>query len=315
MNCWAHRANGISIGPPTPYITFRGRAKTSLRGCGRAALEITGGSANGTAKIRCTTSVSRASSFPTLRGWDPAAAEGFSEIQANYHGHGAGRLVRAGALYLVPNGTVPTERGRGAGQLNFHTPTISSSQSDDFVHSGGAGLDLGNGAQEDVVEGCVFTDISGKRFRTGRRGSCRMPWAPISPQTIALPTTISTTWARNSAAAFRLWWATRSARAWSTTRSTSPLRRHLDGMGRLARQDQEAGSAQLLRRRIWSRNNLIFDLMLVLADGGGIYTQGITGKNLAEGEKVTGNVIYDQFSSGHAIYSDNGSCDITIPAT
>jgi hypothetical protein len=52
--------------------------------------------------------------------------------------------------------------------------------------------------------------------------------------------------------------------------------------------------------------------MLVLADGGGIYTQGITGKNMAEGEKVTGNVIHDQFASGHAIYTDNGSCNVTV---
>jgi hypothetical protein len=60
------------------------------------------------------------------------------------------------------------------------------------------------------------------------------------------------------------------------------------------------------------RNNRIHDLMLVLSDGGGIYTQGLTGKDLADGEKVTGNVIYDQYSSGHEIYSDNGSSMMTI---
>jgi hypothetical protein len=59
-------------------------------------------------------------------------------------------------------------------------------------------------------------------------------------------------------------------------------------------------------------NNLIFDLMLVLADGGGIYTQGLTGKNLAEGEKVTGNFITRQYGSGHSIYTDNGSCNVTV---
>jgi hypothetical protein len=59
-------------------------------------------------------------------------------------------------------------------------------------------------------------------------------------------------------------------------------------------------------------DNLIHDLMIVLSDGGGIYTQGLTGKDLADGEKVTGNVIYNQYSSGHEIYSDNGSCMMTI---
>ncbi|MDE3149720.1 MAG: fibronectin type III domain-containing protein, partial [Acidobacteriota bacterium] len=52
--------------------------------------------------------------------------------------------------------------------------------------------------------------------------------------------------------------------------------------------------------------------MLVLADGGGIYTQGRTGKTLADGEHVSGNVIYNQYATGHAIYTDNGSSMITI---
>jgi hypothetical protein len=58
-------------------------------------------------------------------------------------------------------------------------------------------------------------------------------------------------------------------------------------------------------------DNLIFDHMQLLCDGGGIYTQGLTGPSLAEGEKLTGNVIHDQFSSGHGIYTDNGCNNVT----
>jgi hypothetical protein len=72
-----------------------------------------------------------------------------------------------------------------------------------------------------------------------------------------------------------------------------------------------AGQANNSARNI-VRDNLIHDLMIVLSDGGGIYTQGLTGKDLANGEKITGNVIYNQFSSGHQIYSDNGSSMMTI---
>jgi hypothetical protein len=53
-------------------------------------------------------------------------------------------------------------------------------------------------------------------------------------------------------------------------------------------------------------NNLIFNHMSLLADGGGIYTQGRTGSSLANGEKVTGNVIHDQKGKGRAVYTDNG---------
>ena len=59
-------------------------------------------------------------------------------------------------------------------------------------------------------------------------------------------------------------------------------------------------------------DNLIRNFMLVLSDGGGIYTQGRTGQTLADGERVAGNVIYDQYSSGHGIYTDNGSSMITV---
>jgi hypothetical protein len=58
--------------------------------------------------------------------------------------------------------------------------------------------------------------------------------------------------------------------------------------------------------------NLISHLMLILSDGGGIYTQGRTGDTLADGEVVSGNVVHDQFSSGHALYTDNGSAMITV---
>ena len=58
-------------------------------------------------------------------------------------------------------------------------------------------------------------------------------------------------------------------------------------------------------------NNLIFDHMQLLADGGGIYTQGLTGPSLAHGEKLMGNVIYNQLGSGHGIYTDNGCNNVT----
>ena len=58
-------------------------------------------------------------------------------------------------------------------------------------------------------------------------------------------------------------------------------------------------------------DNLIFDHMQLLADGGGIYTQGLTGPSLADGEKLIGNVIYDQLGSGHGIYTDNGCNNVT----
>src|SRR6185437_463224 len=59
-------------------------------------------------------------------------------------------------------------------------------------------------------------------------------------------------------------------------------------------------------------DNLIYDQMQLLADGGAIYTNGLTGSSMSNGEKITGNVIYGQLGPGKAIYTDNGTAYITI---
>jgi hypothetical protein len=59
-------------------------------------------------------------------------------------------------------------------------------------------------------------------------------------------------------------------------------------------------------------DNLLYDTMQMLADGGDIYTQGITGSSLANGEHITGNVALDTLDQNHAFYTDNGSTFITI---
>src|SRR5581483_228339 len=58
-------------------------------------------------------------------------------------------------------------------------------------------------------------------------------------------------------------------------------------------------------------DNLIYDFMEILSDGGGVYTQGLTGRTLADGEKVTGNVIYNQLDWGSALKSDDGAANVT----
>ena len=73
----------------------------------------------------------------------------------------------------------------------------------------------------------------------------------------------------------------------------------LDRLGRLAGQDRQPATPNVSHDNAVS-DNLIFDYMLMLDDGGGIYTQGITGSSLDDGEKVTGNVIHDQGASARA---------------
>ncbi|MBI0385667.1 fibronectin type III domain-containing protein, partial [Streptomyces albiflaviniger] len=59
-------------------------------------------------------------------------------------------------------------------------------------------------------------------------------------------------------------------------------------------------------------DNLIFDYMQALDDGAGVYTQGLTGSSLDNGEKITGNVIHDGWGLGRTVYTDNGCTYVTV---
>jgi hypothetical protein len=249
-------------------------------------------------------------SYATWLG--PNSADGFSEIQANYQVTGPDGYSRQALCTLVPDGKCPFGAWTPAhGNLDLRFARNVQFLDDEFVHLGGAGLSLGDGAQSDLVQGCIFTDISGNGVQLG---GVDTPLAPIAEFTS--DNRIENNLFRNVGAEYRGGIAIVVGYA----RDTIVAHNQIDqvpyaaismGWGGWPDKIKMAGQANNSARNI-VRDNLIHDLMLVLSDGGGIYTQGLTGKDLANGEKVTGNVIYNQWGSGHQIYSDNGSSMMTI---
>jgi len=249
-------------------------------------------------------------SYATWLG--PSSNEGFSEIQANYQVTGADGYSHQALCKLVPNGTCPYGAWTPApGNLDLRFAHDVQFLDDAFVHLGAAGLSLGDGAQNDVVEGCIFADISGNGLDLG---GVDTPLAPIAEFTS--DNRVDNNLFRDVGAEFRGGIPIVVGYARSTVIAHNQID-HIPyaaismGWGGWPDKIRQAGQANNSVQNV-VRNNLIHDLMLVLSDGGGIYTQGLTGTNLADGEKVLGNVIYNQFSSGHEIYSDNGSSMMTI---
>jgi hypothetical protein len=249
-------------------------------------------------------------SFATWLG--PSSNEGFSEIQANYQVTGPDGYSRQALCKLVPNGACPYGAWTPApGNLDLRFAHHIQFVNDAFVHLGAAGLSLGDGAQNDVVEGCIFSDISGNGVELG---GVDTPLAPIAEFTA--DNRVENNIFRNVGAEFRggipivVGYARSSVIAHNQI-DHIPYAAISMGWGGWPDKIRRAGQANNSALNV-VRDNLIHDLMLVLSDGGGIYTQGLTGKDLADGEKVMGNVIYNQFSSGHEIYSDNGSSMMTI---
>jgi hypothetical protein len=242
----------------------------------------------------------------------PSGPDGFSEIQANYQVTGPDGYSRQALCNLVPGGTCPYgawTQAHGNISLSFahHVQFLN----DDFIHLGAAALTLGDGAQNDTVEGCIFTDISGNGVQLG---GVDTPLAPIAEFTS--DNRIENNLFRNVGAELRggipivVGYARNTLIAHNQI-DHIPYAAISMGWGGWPDKIKQAGQANNSTGNV-IRDNLIHDLMIDLSDGGGIYTQGLTGKSLADGEKIVGNVIYDQFSSGHEIYTDNGSSMITV---
>ena len=243
----------------------------------------------------------------------PSTPQGFSEIQANYTITGPDGYATQGLCQFIAGGTCPYgDWTQEPGNLAFSYDTRIQFLGDAFVHLGAAGLQLGDGSRSDTVRGSVFTDISGNGLEIG---GVDMP-EPAA----AADDTSGIVVADNHLYALPVEYPGGVAIDVGYAEHTLITHNQIDhtaytaislGWGGWPDKIKEPATPNYSNDNTVS-DNLITDIMQYLADGGAIYTQGITGTSLADGEHVTGNVILDAFDEGHAIYSDNGSTFETI---
>jgi hypothetical protein len=183
---------------------------------------------------------------------------------------------------------------------------------DYFVHLGAAGLDLGDGSQSDTVTACVFTDISGNGLDVGGVDA-NQPSA--ARQTTGV--TVKDSHFTDIADEYQGGVAIDVGYVATSTFENNQID-HVPYTGVSVGWGGWPDKVKLPAEPNYSHgntfsDNLIHDHMSVLGDGGGIYTNGITGSSLATGEHLVGNVIHDQASTaGHGLYTDNGASYITI---
>jgi hypothetical protein len=241
----------------------------------------------------------------------PASRDGFSEVQSNYTFTGRHGSSSQGLCQFATRGTCPYGSWtKEPGNVQFSYVRNLSLLNDRFVHLGGAGLNLDNGSQNVTISGSVFTDISGNGIEVG---NVNMPRAAAKAQTTGVK--IENNHLYGIAVEYHGGVAILIGYAAGSTVSHNQVD-HVPytgislGWGGWPDKRGRSPVANFSHDNVVS-SNLIFDFMQVLSDGGGIYTQGITGPSMAHGEKVTGNVVHDQLAWGRALQSDDGASFVT----
>jgi hypothetical protein len=237
------------------------------------------------------------------------SSDGFSEIQANYQVTGATGAARQGLCDVPPaghHGDCPygawTQEPANV-SLTFDQNISFTNNA--FVHLGGAGLGLGDGTQHALVKGNVVTDTSGSGIQLG---NVDMPTATGGSQTA--DNTVADNHVFNVPAEYHggigidVGYAANSTIVHNQVDHTAYTAISI-GWGGWPDKEAETPRPNFTHDNSIS-NNLIFNHMSQLNDGGAIYTQGLTGSSLTNGEKVRGNLIHDQIGAGHLVYTDNG---------
>jgi hypothetical protein len=241
----------------------------------------------------------------------PSSSTGFSEVQAGYTVTGKTGYATEGLCNLVRHGTCPFGTWtKEPGSVQFRYDQYLTFDNDRFLHLGAAGLNLDNGTQYSTVEGSVFTDISGNGIELG---GVDKPKAGGSTQTT------NDVIANNHLYGLPVEYHGGVAILAGYVSNTSISHNQIDHVAYAGISIGWGGWPDKIGKPVVSNNshgdviadNLIYDFMLTLDDGGGIYTLGITGTSIANGEKVTGNVVHDQLGWSFALHSDDGASYIT----
>ncbi|MFE4335093.1 right-handed parallel beta-helix repeat-containing protein [Streptomyces sp. NPDC056831] len=237
----------------------------------------------------------------------PSRPEGFSEIQAGYTITGPTGWATQGLCGFVEGGTCPfASWTKMPGNVSFKYGKRIEFSDSVFAHLGAAGLELGAGTADTRVSGSIFTDISGNGLEIGG----------VDGQTPASGVEVTNN---------HLYGLPREYHGAvgilnGYTQHNTIAHNQLDHLGYSAVSMGWGGWPDKIGSPATPNpshdnvvsDNLIFDYMQMFDDGGGIYTQGMTGTSLADGEKVTGNVIHDQWGLGKSVYTDNGCTYETV---
>lgn len=202
------------------------------------------------------------------------------------YGDGAGWVtVPASAWAMMP------------GNLRFEATARIVFEGNRFTHLGATALELSRGSVDNVVRGNVFDDVSGGAVTLGAD----------APDTNGSNggNRIENNWVHDIGCDYH----GSSGISITSTQDTTVAHNQINDVphcGIVVNGSETARGAHVV-------DNLVFNTMKVLADGGGIYVTSNQGASYASGTLVRGNVIRDTMTSyNFGLYTDYGATWVTV---
>jgi hypothetical protein len=238
---------------------------------------------------------------------EPSGPDGYSDFQAGTFLTGTDAYRLQGACDSPQSSCPYAAYTQIPGNVTFRDDRRILVEDDTFTHLGAVGLALGDGSEGDLVQGSLFADTSGGGLSLG---GVDQPLAGGGQLTSG--NRVLDDYFHNVAGEYQDCAAIFVGYAQYTTIEHDqiddvPYSGISIGWGGWLERFSYLGPLSNYSRGNIIADNLIFDQMQVLVDGGGIYTNGIEGSSMANAALIEGNVVLSQHHPSWAIYTDNGT--------
>lgn len=253
-------------------------------------------------------------------GWTgPDTDNGFAQMQADWALTGPGAASTEGSCqWSTPAGTCPFASWTRTPANVVLQATHGVVMSDDtFAHLGGAGLDIYDGSQNDEVVGSVFTDIAANAIQLGATDDPEPADVGAGADEITAGNTIADNYIHDVADQYL-----GGVGIWiGYTEGTTVTHNQIDDVPYTAISIGWGGWHTNLTSPDSDPNvdagnvisdNLLYNYMTSLGDGGAVYTNGPQATSWATALRIEGNVAYDGTNTDFSLYTDTGSQYVDI---
>lgn len=243
----------------------------------------------------------------------PSGPEGYADYQTAQLLHGRNGYRRGGDCTRGHTCQYNQLASVPASVTFTHARDITLA-SDRFVHTGATGLAFDAGTSDSTVTGSEFTDTSCAGLSIGR-----FDVPTPSPANRTTGIRVRNSWVHATGAEYQscpgivIGYAQHVIVDHNQVNDQPYSGITIGWGGWRERLGDLAPLPNSSRDNVISKN-LVFDYMQVMADGGGIYSNGVEGPTLRHGETVAGNVVMQQHGLSWAIYTDNGATNVTVRA-